>query len=128
MSDELTKIKVDLARGFAAMKVLLDERDQDIAQLRTELKEMGARLHSTDLKLAELATDHKNTKEQTGRFETVREDALKAQGAKETVDKVQTHQLEKLKATAPLWVAVVSGIFGLLAGIVSLISTLLSSH
>jgi septal ring factor EnvC (AmiA/AmiB activator) len=125
--DSIVKVKIDLARGFAAMKVLLDERDQDIAQLRTELRDRDERLRSLELKLTTLETEHKNTREQTGRFEKIRDEQLKAQGATAVVEKTQTHQIEKLKATAPLWVAVVSGVFGLLAGIISLLTTLLGS-
>jgi chromosome segregation ATPase len=124
---ELEKLKLNHARGFAAMKVLLDERTQNIEDLREALKERDRKYEDMRLEVVRLTEKHEAVKEQTGRFEKARDEQLKAQGATAVVEKTQTHQIEKLKATAPLWVAVVSGIFGLLAGIISLLTTLLGS-
>lgn len=122
MSDDtLIKLRVDQARGFAALKVLLEVREQAINDLRTDLRAQDAKVEELQRKVAALEAHQQDHREVTGRFLVNHEAGLKAQGALEG----QKTGVERWKATAPIVVAVVSGIFGLIAGLISLISTLL---
>lgn len=128
MSDDITKLRVDQARGFAAMKVLLDERDSNIKDLKAEVRRQDEKIEQLQKQVAALEVHQQNTKEVTGRFATAHEDSLKAKGALEAHKDVEKTGLEKFKVAAPIVVAVVSGIFGLISGVIALISTLLGGH
>lgn len=127
-SDDLTKLRIDQARGFAALKVLLDERNSNIVDLKAEIQRQDVKIETLQKQVATLEAHHQNTKETTGRFALVHEDSLKAKGALEAHKDVEKTGLEKLKATAPIVVAVVTGVFGLISGVVALIATLLGHH
>ena len=121
--EAVVALRLDLAKGFSAVKVMLDERFNRVERLERELS--GLKDENTKLatKVAVLEERLSNHREVTGRFRT---DDLKDR----IVDLKEDKKLgtERWKAAAPIVVAVVTGGFALIVSIINLVLRFISGH
>lgn len=127
--DKIDKIRVDTARGFAAFKVLLDERTARIDREQKKNDEQDALIGNLRERLAALEERVQNVKEDvTGKNDLPAVEVGKLKGkieaereAKNEKAEERKLQVEKWKASAPIYVALVTAFGALIAGIVNLI-------
>lgn len=111
---EILALRNDLARGLAAVKVMLEERTARSERLEREIDAIQDALTAIRTKAAvleERITAHKELNEVTGRFRL--SDALK--DTKENAD------AEKWKAAAPIAAAFITGAVALITSIINII-------
>ncbi len=117
--EQMARIRIDLSKGFAAVKVMMDERFGKIEDLVKQVHELRNQNNDLTTKIAVLEERFSTTRtlrEVTGQFKTeVLESRL------EDLKDDRTHKTEKVKATAGIWIAVVTGICALLASTLSMI-------
>lgn len=110
-----------LKSAIAALRLLIEEgsrRDEQLAHilehnLKPQLVAIEERLRKVELELAR----HGGAAEVTGRI-------LLQVPEKEAAKEEKKHETERWKATATIIVAVTSGIFGLISGLIALIKSM----
>lgn len=131
MSDResMDDLKITVARGLSAMKVLLEERgsqQEKIVQTVEKIQEKLALMQADIAKLTERVDGVKERQaDQTGRFsvdgQVVAEVKKQVVEEKKLVVEEKKLGVEKWKATAPIIVAIVTAFSSLIVGIINLI-------
>lgn len=132
--DRLDKVRIEAARGFAAFKILLDERTSRIDRAEKKNDAQDEDIASLRERIATLEERLQNVKEDvTGRHDVVAMVHV-AKGKEEAVKEIKTEkaeerklQIEKWKASAPIYVAIVTAFGALVTGIVNLVLHLIGS-
>lgn len=113
-------LRQQVAHGFAAIKVLQDERDSRVRtlELRRELsdKELGEKLRHLSEKLSKLDAS----------LDSLEKSVVGIQAALAVEEKARVVKMESWKATVPLYTAIVTGVAGTILGILSLLKEMLS--
>ena len=121
--EAIASIRVDLARGFSAVKVMLDERFNRVERLERELaaaKDEAIRMATKVAVLEERLDNHRET---TGQFRTL--------DLKERITDLKEDKkvgVEKWKATAPIVVALITGGSAFIAAIINLVLRFITGH
>lgn len=142
MSDDRNKdsVALEVARGFAAFKVLFDEHSRQLARLEARLDAQAAQISELNIKLAVTGTDiehlEEDIKEVSGKVEDVTgkhdltavAEVSKARGKEEAETKRKAdreqkrkHELDRFKASAPIYIAIVTSGAALITGIINII-------
>jgi len=114
--EAIATLRTDLAKGFSAVKVMLDERFGRVERLERELATARDSITELKTKVAVLEERITNHRENTGQFRT---DVLK-----DRIDDLKDDKkvvVEKWKATAPIVVALVAGIFALVTSVTNMV-------
>lgn len=134
MDDKIIKkVRSDTARGFSAFKMLLDERtaridreqkknddqDETIGSLRERVRALEARLDNMSEDIKDVTGKHALPVEvEVGKLKGKAEAEREAKDAKTEERRLQ---IERWKASAPIYVAIITAFSALVAGIVNLI-------
>lgn len=127
MSDResMDDLKITVARGLSAMKVLLEERgaqQEKIVQTVEKIQEKLSVMQADIAKLTERVDGVKERQaDQTGRFSVDGEVKKQVVEEKKLVVEEKKLGVEKWKATAPIIVAIVTAFSSLIVGIINLI-------
>jgi len=117
--EAVIELRRDLSKGFSAVKVMLDERMVRVERLEKQLvmlEERNVELRTTLAVLSERVANHR---ENTGQFRT--------EIVKDRIEDFRDDKrigVEKWKATAPVIVALIAGIFAVITSLVSVVLNL----
>lgn len=113
-------LRQQVAHGFAAIKVLQDERDSRVRtlEMRRELsdKELSEKLRHLSEKLAKLDAS----------LDALEKSVTGIQATIAVEERARVVKMESWKATVPLYTAIVTGVAGTILGILSLIKEMMS--
>lgn len=114
--EAIATLRTDLAKGFSAVKVMLDERFGRVERLERDLVVARDSITELKTKVAVLEERITNHRENTGQFRT--------EALKDRIDDLKDDKkvgVEKWKATAPIVVALVAGIFALVTSVTNMV-------
>lgn len=119
---KLASLRVQLARGLAALKVMLDERTVRIERSERESKEQN-------MAISDLRTDIAVLKTRLNALEKDVEKVEDETTGKFDLEKAKVEEkVEKTRASAAVIVALIAGIFGTLAAVIEFFVHIFGSH
>lgn len=132
MNSKISVLEGKLRKGFSAFNVLLEQltgRVNSALNAQTVLTQKQDQNESDIAKLTERVAKLEGHKEgvRDGREDTSRTLA-EVKEVRQGFHEEKKVEVEKWKATAPIIIAVLSGIFGLITGIIALLSALFGGH
>lgn len=133
MSDENTEalrvLKQRVQRGFSGFKVLLDNLSGRVESMMGAQTGLASKQDATEAELAKLTERVAKLEGHKEGVRDAREDTTRTlnevKEVRREVFKEKTVDVERWKATAPIVIAIVTGIFGLITGILALLQSFL---
>lgn len=129
--DDNGDLRVVMARGLSALKVLIDERTNRIDRVERLYDELSTQ---TRERLVKLETNYTNIKEDITGAHDIRAEVFRAKGKEEAFKELRENEseekkvtVETWKSTAPIYVAIITAGGALITGIINLFLHFLGS-
>jgi len=125
---EITSIKVNFAKGISALKVMIDSTTGRTERVEKKSDELLAALSTLRERVSTLEERINNVKQDVTGSHTLYAHVAKTQGKEEATKEIKNEEktekqlaVEKWKASAPIYVAIIAAFGALATGIINMI-------